>query len=137
MLNRVALNQMTLKNVERILAQGEPSEAALVSMQHEVEEEAEQPLLLLAERGRRSELDVAMQAIQSGDYFPESPRPGSGFLNRLHALRVPGVATRVRANLLKFHNQLVTKRPNFLMNNRCNVMNNYAQLRRGFLNWPE
>jgi hypothetical protein len=82
MLVRVASNQMATRQVERTLAQGEPSEAALAFIQHDLENEAEQPLLLLALQGERGGMDELLQAIQEGEFTARSleARPSGWYL---------------------------------------------------------
>jgi hypothetical protein len=108
MLVRLALNNIARRQVERILAQGEALEAALSSVQHEFEEEAESPLFLIAARGERGEMDGFMQAIQDGEADPATVNmfPG-GRLDGFQLISVPGVAKRVRAALLKHNNRFV------------------------------
>lgn len=109
LLVRVMLNQMANQKVERTLAQGEASEAALASIQHELARELEQPLLLLAARGDRAELDERMQAIEAGELDPRSLVYSSDwtgqFLWQLSSL--PGVRKGTRAALLKSNTALV------------------------------
>jgi hypothetical protein len=108
------LNAVATKKAERTLAQGEPSEAALARIQGEFEAEAEQPLLLIGTRGERGITDGAMQAVQSGDLDPRYLFAFSGQRNSAailvgstEFLRLPGVAKRIRAALLRYNNQLV------------------------------
>ena len=98
---------MATQKVERTLAQGEPSEAALASIQHELEQETEQPLLLLAARGERAEVDQRMQAIVNGDldrarWFTVRAGP-DGYGNSCMLLAPKGT----RAALLKSNTALV------------------------------
>lgn len=66
MLVRIACQSVVLNAVERILAQTEPEEADLATLQRLLEDEAAQPLLLHAARGERAMADDLFDAIQSG-----------------------------------------------------------------------
>jgi ABC-type transport system involved in multi-copper enzyme maturation permease subunit len=57
--------------VERILAQGEPTDAALAALQLLLEEEDRQPCLLLGARGDRAFTDAAAQAVRRGNGLNE------------------------------------------------------------------
>ena len=63
---RIACRGIATHQVERVLAQGEPSEHALRQCQELLEKEAPEPLLLIAGRGERAGLDRLMETIQSG-----------------------------------------------------------------------
>jgi hypothetical protein len=104
---RVHLNRLATWKVERTLAQGEASEAALASIQHELAQEMEQPLLLRAARGARAEIDERMQAIENGELDPRTmvSSDWTGQLQQL--LYIPGVRKGTRASLLKSNNALV------------------------------
>jgi hypothetical protein len=120
MLVRIALNAVATKRVERTLAQGEPSEAALARVQHEFEAEAEEPLLLIGARGERGMMDGALQAVEAGDLDPNwlfaltGGKNGATILvGSTQFLRLPGVIKRVRAAVLRYNDQFVeiTKLP--------------------------
>jgi hypothetical protein len=109
MLAHIALDRMATKGVQRTLAFGEPSEGALASTQHNLELQAEQPLLLTAARGERAWLDEVLHAAQGGDLDPVKWRllaPGKSdpFLQVFH---FPGMAKSIRSAVLKFNNELV------------------------------
>lgn len=53
--------------LERILAQGEPSAPVLAAAQQLLEDEAAQPLFLMAVRAERARLHALLQAIQAGE----------------------------------------------------------------------
>jgi hypothetical protein len=110
MLVRLALNALGTKKVERTLAQGEPSEAALARMQREIEAAAEEPLLLIGARGERAMMDGAMQAIQSGDLDPRflfGLAGGRGSHGLFALFQIPGLVKNIRAALLKHNNRFV------------------------------
>lgn len=103
---RVGLNQMAARQVERTLAQGEASETALSSIQSEFEDEAEQQSLLLAVRGQRAGMDRHFQAVQDGEIKP-TPIGSPRGLDYFDLLWIPSVTKRIRATVLKRHNQYV------------------------------
>src|SRR5262249_18248364 len=109
MLVRMAVNRLATKQVERTLAQGVDSEDALSTMQRELANEAEEPLLLIGARGERGLMDGAMQALQDRVLDPRMLYgfAGGGKQHLLELLRVPGMTKRVRPALLKYNNQLV------------------------------
>jgi hypothetical protein len=87
MLVRDDLHWLVTHSLNRILAQGEPSESSLSAVQHEFEEEARVPLLLIAARGERAETDDALQNIEEGNVDPNNPfgavgRAGMPFSSR-------------------------------------------------------
>src|SRR5262249_14359325 len=64
---------------ERALAQVEPSEAALAMLQRLLEDEVEQPLLLIGLRGERAYLDRMAERLQAGqvalaEYVGRAPK---------------------------------------------------------------
>jgi hypothetical protein len=63
---RIACVSIALNRAERVLAQGEPSDAALVALQQLMEKEEAQSLLLVGLRGERAALDRLLEAIQTG-----------------------------------------------------------------------
>jgi hypothetical protein len=108
MLVRIALNALATKKVERALAQGEPSEAALSVIQQEFADEAEQPLLLIGVRGERGLMDGALAAMQDGELDPRTFSAMSGGRSDYVALlRIPGMVKSIRAALLKYNNRFV------------------------------
>lgn len=66
MLVRSAVRAITVDRIERTLAQGEPSDAALLALQRLIEDEAQQPLLLIGLRGERAAADRIAQRVQDG-----------------------------------------------------------------------
>jgi hypothetical protein len=63
---RVACRTVAERKIERILAQGEPSPAALATLQRELEREGMEPLLLYGIKGERACSDSVMESIQEG-----------------------------------------------------------------------
>jgi hypothetical protein len=119
MAQRMLLRHLALEKLERTLAQGQPSEASLAAAQRLLEEEAGQPLFLIAARGARGMQDVAMEALQRGEVsinhlwillgIGKTPF-ASGWDEML--MRTQSVKT-ARAALLRFNNEMVqiAKRP--------------------------
>jgi hypothetical protein len=118
MLVRVAHHQVAVGKIERVLAQGQPSEKALALLQRLLEEEVEEPLLLIGARGERALADGMMQVLQSGtvsnNQITAMLKNGSAE-QKFEGLELllPGALKHNRAALLKFNNQLVeiAKRP--------------------------
>jgi len=52
---RISCDALAIRNLERVLAQGEPSQKTLLIAQHSLEDEIVQPLLLQAARGDRAD----------------------------------------------------------------------------------
>jgi hypothetical protein len=63
---RIACVLATTRNLERILAQGEPTESALATMQKMLEEEESTPYLRTAFRGERGLEQALMNAFEDG-----------------------------------------------------------------------
>jgi hypothetical protein len=69
--------QRTCTTLERVLALGQASEAALARTQKLLEDEVKEPLLYYALRGGRARFDVAMERMATGDdSVIEDDRPG-------------------------------------------------------------
>lgn len=64
---RMARDNLGVATLERVLAQCEPTEVALVETQRLVQEEEAVPRLLIAARGERAGFDRALQAVEAGD----------------------------------------------------------------------
>jgi hypothetical protein len=112
MQDRISLNRVAIDKLERTLAQGTPSATALSSMQHELEEEAEQPLLLIMARAIRGNDDTAVQAVQAGDLggsygFVKAVTGDASESDVLGRLRIRSMAKSIRAGLLKYNNRFV------------------------------
>lgn len=63
---RYALRAIAANKIQRVLAQGEPSEAVLRQLQQLLEKEESEPLLWIAVRGERAGMDRLMEGIQTG-----------------------------------------------------------------------
>jgi hypothetical protein len=98
--------QMAIKMVERTLAQGELSEAALLSIQRDLEEEVEQLSLLTEAREKRRANDAWMQAVQNEETKPISPYIKMS-LDPSELALVRRVIINLRPVLLKHNNRFV------------------------------
>jgi hypothetical protein len=114
LLVRIAIRGVALRKVERILAQGQLTDASLAAFQRFLEEEAAAPLLLIGVRGERGIMDGLMQAIQNGDLSVarfqvlfNSGRSSWLTLENVQFLLLPGAIKNNRAALLHFNNQIV------------------------------
>jgi hypothetical protein len=118
MLVRVALDFVALEKVQRTLAQGEASEAALAQLQALLEKEVAEPLLLNAARGERAGAERLMQALENGDISLEQLEGMAGNGRNGGAAGVPildDIVMRIRGGslkanriaLLKMNNQFV------------------------------
>jgi hypothetical protein len=108
---RYALRSIAVNKIQRTLAQGEPSEAALGELQRLLEKEEAEPLLLIAVRGERAGMDRLLEGIQSGK-LPMSGKDlamAAGLSGsksppvwmQTQALRLPSVRTWQRAAMLR------------------------------------
>jgi hypothetical protein len=97
---RIACRHLTVVTIERILAQGQPSESALRASQQLLEDEEQQPLLLYGLRGQRAWLHEQMGWMEAGDLkrlsggaVASNPwwapflqmMPGAGWMKEAHA----------------------------------------------------
>jgi hypothetical protein len=112
MLVRIAVDQIAVRKIERVLAQGQASEKALAELQKLIEQEAAEPLFLNAARGERAMMDGLLQAIKSG-LVPINQLKGlvggggkPGDFESLE-LWLPGALKQSRAALLRYNTQLV------------------------------
>src|SRR5262249_36215441 len=63
---RFACLHEAIDGLERVLGQGEPSPDALAAVQRILEEESDNPRLLVAARGERAGLNMLMENVESG-----------------------------------------------------------------------
>ena len=117
---RIVIHQIGVKKLERILAQGEISDANLAAFQDLLEKELDEPLLLISARGERALTDCLMDAIEKGDVRPwQVPQllndrdANLDVFEDLHLVLVPGSGSVHRATMLRFNSQFVeiAKRP--------------------------
>lgn len=109
MLVRVAVTQIAVTAVERVLAQGQPSETALHDLQKLFEMEAGELLLRNALRGERAGMHQLMTALAEGKVQMNALMggPGGGDWQAELLGRVPGVLVRQHAALLRYCNALL------------------------------
>jgi hypothetical protein len=98
---RNAGRAVAIANIERTLAQGQPSQLALTELQKLLEDEEAAPLFLIAMRGERAGCDHLMQGLRAGTV--SVPLPGVEQL----AQHIPGQVSRQRAQLLRVMTQMV------------------------------
>ena len=63
---RIAVENISVRSIEHVLARGEPSEESLASIQDALEVEESQPMLLPALRGERAMLNALYSRLASG-----------------------------------------------------------------------
>jgi hypothetical protein len=115
MLVRVAIRRIAVTKLERILAQGEPSEKSLLDLQRLLEESEKDPLLLIGARGERAMGDGFLLSIQNGDTpasqalagLGSSPKGTAEMLDNIRFRFFPGSVKASRAALLRLNNQVV------------------------------
>jgi hypothetical protein len=114
----VALRRISLTDLERILAQGEPPPDALADFQRLLEEDDKDKPFLVAMRGERGMLDGFLERVQHGDLTPGEVVKAAGGLNNyspggrlfgadLQLLALRGTVRRDRADILRRMNRLV------------------------------
>src|SRR5262249_32415777 len=62
----VAIRHMASFQVQRVMAQGQPSRSALTALQSRLDEEAAHPSLLTALRGERAEFEDTVRSLAGG-----------------------------------------------------------------------
>ncbi len=110
-LTRRMAHQLSIRRIERTLAQGEPSTAVLIDLQRLLEQEVNEPLLLIAGRGERAALDDLLQGVQQGKvklgtYFDSGSGRGIAVSKLLEVL-ISGSLTRQRVSAVQFLAQWV------------------------------
>jgi hypothetical protein len=98
---RIAIRSIAVDKVQRALAQGQPSEAALRKLQQLLEKEEPEPLLLIGMRGERGGMDRLLLALESGTTSLDSVLGGPSGMESL-TLRLPGSMDRQRAAMLRY-----------------------------------
>jgi hypothetical protein len=112
---RAARGVWVLRQLERTLAHGEPSRAALEATQRLVAQEAEEPWFLVGLRGDRAVRDLALVALERGDTSPGQLRAavgrggggGSGLLAQAGESLRSGSVRANRAATLEFVTEAV------------------------------
>jgi hypothetical protein len=110
---RMACRASAVKYIERTLAQGEPSPAALRATQRLLEDEEVMPLLPIVARGLRAGYDRTMEAYLRGEIPREPAFHNDPFMMEQIECDYLGGMTRQRAALLSYLNRAVeiAKRP--------------------------
>jgi hypothetical protein len=112
MLVRIAIRNVAIATLERILAQGTLPDNRLTEIQRLLEEDADEPLLWTALRGERAIGDCLMQSVQSGRMTPWQAvsmlkmSPQRRFEDIEFAI-MPGSVLVNRAALLRYNNRVV------------------------------
>jgi hypothetical protein len=105
---RLAGQRLARQGVERVLAQGEPSDAALAAVQRLLEDEEKAPLQLVAARGERATIHRFLEVTESGrfnqaSYNMRSQTGSAGVDNLLDRAR----ARSTHVAYLRYLNELV------------------------------
>lgn len=109
---RIACQAVALNALERVLAQGEPSDAVLEAFQKRLEAEEPAPLLLFAYRGERAGEYHLLEFMRQGNIPTGLTAPGLGgrpatFDFMTIILRIPGVMASQAAGCIRFMNEMV------------------------------
>lgn len=128
MLVRLALRAITLRQLERVLAQGEPSPEALAQFQRLLEEELADPLLLNVARGERAYQHMVMTGLRSGTMPANAVLPPGDLLS--HPILLKFVAPLVGGGLLKNHVALLRTANSFVELARLPSAEQPAQLQQ-------
>lgn len=113
LLVRIAIEAVSIKNLERLLAQGELSAEALKAVQSLLEDEAAQPLFLIAMRGERAFSDRAVLALGNGKLSPAAlgaaggVGSGNSTLSKLIGYFLMGSLTNQRSSMLEHTSDVV------------------------------
>ncbi len=119
---RIAIDSIAVKSIERVLGQGQPTEAALERLQALVLDEHAQPLLLIGMKGERAMLDELIRRIEDGKVpmsailsTANTPSGEVPLGDRLVGVLARGVLGGQRATALEWMNQAVaiSRRPTF------------------------
>jgi len=113
---RIAVRAIAVGKIERALAQGQPSNAALAALQQLLEKEEAEQLTLNALRGERAGFDHLLEAFQTGKKaLTDRDLKGLSGLNRSSGedreqldamdLRAPGLIPSQRAAMLRYMNR--------------------------------
>jgi hypothetical protein len=114
---RGATRRISLTDLERILAQGEPPPDALADFQRVLEEDEKDNLFLIAVRGDRGMIDAFLERVQNGEVSHAQMRQalatnslysgGEGLSMDLEVIALRGSARHERAETLRRMNCLV------------------------------
>lgn len=113
---RISCSTVAIRQAERVLVQGQPSEDALKALQQLLEKEESSTPLLTGIRGERAGLDAMMEAVASGrttlttrDLVKFSYFCSNNTLSPVEELELwqPGFLTAQRAAVLRYMNRAV------------------------------
>jgi hypothetical protein len=111
LLVRIACRAIAVGRLERILAQGEPSESGLAALQQLLEQEEVEPTYLQSVRAERAWADAVAQAAAGGDpaatQMLQGRFTGSPAADRYLGFLLGGSARSNRAALLKYASRAV------------------------------
>jgi ABC-type transport system involved in multi-copper enzyme maturation permease subunit len=104
-----------VRGAQRVLAQGEPTDAALAELQRRFAEEEAHPGLLIGLRGERAGLDGLMARVQAGDFpwqelmrfLDPQERDEAGAADMLLFSLTPGAEKESRAALLRYNTAFI------------------------------
>ncbi|MFL5339522.1 MAG: hypothetical protein ACJ8F7_05075 [Gemmataceae bacterium] len=105
---RIALTHIAVATVERILAQGEPSPAALESLQRELEKELAEPVLVYMARGERAGQFRLYQGMMDGTAsLSQVSGPSGGAFDRVADWQGAAMARRATPKMLRYMTEFV------------------------------
>src|SRR5262249_55330224 len=112
---RMWIHHVAIRELERILAQDQASDARLGDLQRLLGEELEEPLLLTGARGYRALVDRLMVAVDKGEVRPwqvpvllhSGPQSDLYSFESLQLVLIPGSVKVERATILRYNNQFV------------------------------
>jgi ABC-type Na+ efflux pump permease subunit len=96
---RMDLREKACRQIERSLAQGQPSDIALAALERDLEAEEVQPLLVFGLRGERALMDRFLSAVGSGEFTHRQLRnAGFAYTDVLLWKTAPTRAIQLRFN---------------------------------------
>jgi hypothetical protein len=93
-LERLRCQDLALKSLERALAHGQASEAALESLQRLLQNESEQPLFLVGARGDRATMHQFLTVLKAGEF----DRSAYSWLKTRRSFEVDDILDKKRAH---------------------------------------
>ncbi len=110
---RIAIDSLAMSSIQRVLGQGEPSDAALAQLEALILDEHEQPILLTAVNGERAMVDELIRRVEDGK-VPLSALVSGGTAIRMIS-NLTGRFNAQRALALEWMNDAVAiaRRPTF------------------------
>jgi hypothetical protein len=144
----IAIRAIAVGKLERVLAQSEPSDAALAKAQRDLEAEAARPMFLDMLRGERALVEDFVRAVDEGrmtreqaDQFGGGVQKVTGYatIDRwLHRLRGGGWRKRAAAATLRYQTaliEIVKQSPDALHDRSAGVAALHAGLPRAVREW--